>query len=71
MARKLNTRCAEAVRAKIKGSMLVERLQNHAAGNLEMTPTQIQAATFLISYALPKPVQQVEQTGSLTITWAK
>lgn len=69
MARKLNTRTAEQVRSHIQGVLLVKRLQDHIAGKVDMTPTQVQAAQFLISYALPKPVQQVEQTGELTIRW--
>lgn len=69
MARKLNTRNAESVRDKIQGTVLVKRLQDHIHGKVDMTPTQVQAAQFLISYALPKPVQQVEQTGELTIRW--
>ena len=71
MARKLNTRTAESVRGHIQGVLLVKRLQDHAHGRVEMTPTQQQAAQFLLSYVMPKPVQQVEQTGTLKITWAK
>lgn len=71
MARPLNSRQAESVRSHIQGTKLVQRLQDHVLGELEMTPTQVQAALALIAYVLPKPVQQVEQTGSISIKWAK
>ena len=71
MARKLNTRTAESVRDHIQAVMLVQRVQSHALGELELSPSQLQAALALIAYVLPKPVQQVEQTGALTISWAK
>lgn len=71
MARKLNTRQAETSRAAIKTTLLIGRVQDHALGKIELSPSQLQAAQFLISMVLPKPVQQIEQTGALTISWAK
>lgn len=71
MARRLTHRQADTVRAHIQGTKLVQRLQDHVLGDEPMTPTQVQAALALIAYVLPKPVQQVEQTGSLQISWAK
>jgi hypothetical protein len=71
MARKLNTKTAENVRAHIQGLMLVNLLQNHALGKAEISDERRDSAKFLLSYALPKPAQQVEATGSLTISWAK
>ncbi len=71
MARPLNNRQVDSVRAHIQGTKLLQRLQDHVLEDQPMTPTQVQAALALIAYILPKPVQQVEQTGSLQITWAK
>jgi len=42
--------------------MLINRLQNHVAGRLEMSKTQIQAAGILLRKTLPDMVaQQVER----------
>ena len=42
----------EEVRAKIQSSNLVTRLQKHANGEIEMSPTQIKAAEILLSKSL-------------------
>lgn len=44
---------SEAWREKIRTSMLVNRLQNHAAGRIEMSATQIRAAEILLRKRLP------------------
>jgi len=69
MAARLNPRHSEMVRSKIRTVHLLKRLSDHVDGKVEMTPTQAQSAQFLISMALPKPVQQIEQTGEITIRW--
>lgn len=52
----------EVVRQKIRTSMLINRLQNHVAGRLDMTKTQIQAAGILLRKTLPDMVaQQIER----------
>jgi hypothetical protein len=52
----------ERVREKIRTSMLINRLQNHVAGRLEMSKTQIQAAGILLRKTLPDMIaQQVER----------
>jgi hypothetical protein len=38
--------------------MLINRLQNHVAGNLEMSKTQIQAAGILLRKTLPDMIAQ-------------
>lgn len=43
----------ESVRERIKTSMLVNRLTNHALGSVEMSPTQVRAAEILLSKTLP------------------
>lgn len=49
MAKRLNPRHQESVRAKIQASQLINRLQNHANGKNKMTATQIRAAEILLS----------------------
>jgi len=40
------------LQAKIKGSLLIGRIQNHALGKEDMTPTQLDAAKFLLNKIL-------------------
>lgn len=54
------------VRAKIKTSQLVNRLEDHALGELELTATQIKAIEVLIRKTLPD-LQSVEHGGSVGI----
>lgn len=58
MAARNRTWTPEVVRQKIRTSMLVNRLQNHASGRLEMSKTQIQAAGILLRKTLPDMVAQ-------------
>lgn len=55
----------EVVRAKIRTSMLINRLQNHVAGKLEMSKTQIQAAGILLRKTLPDMVATTIETHPL------
>ena len=62
MAARNRTWTPEVVRQKIRTSMLINRLQNHVAGRLDMSKTQIQAAGILLRKTLPDMVaQQVER----------
>lgn len=63
MARRLNPRNADSVRDRIKVQQLVERLQNHGLGQIEMTKTQVQAASFLINKIMPNPPERKEISG--------
>ena len=42
--------------------MLLRRLNNHVLGKLEMSQSQVNAATYLISQAIGKPAQAIEGT---------
>lgn len=44
---------SELVREKIKISQIVNRLQEHAEGNCEMSATQVKAAQVLLDRVLP------------------
>jgi len=52
-ARKVVKRLDDKWREKIKHSMLVTRLRKHAAGEIEMTTTQVRAAEILLKKVLP------------------
>lgn len=53
------------VRERIRTSMLLRRLNDHVLGKVEMTPSQVQAATYLISQSIGKPAQAIEHSGSI------
>jgi hypothetical protein len=59
----LNRRNAESVRQKIQISQLVNRLQKHGLGEVEMTSTQIDAAKFLINKRMPNLPERRELSG--------
>jgi hypothetical protein len=56
---------SERVRARIRLSQLVTRLQNNALGrnDVNMTPAQIDSAKFLIGKALGNPPEIKELSG--------
>lgn len=66
----------DETRAKIQASQLLNRLQNHALGEVEMTPTQIRATEVLLKKTLPD-LTSVEMTGDdggpmkMVIEWAE
>ena len=54
MAARINKiRHDEETRLKIKTSQLINRLQNHALGECEMTSTQVRAAEIALKKVLP------------------
>jgi hypothetical protein len=54
MAARINkVNVTEAWREKIRTSMLINRLQNHVAGRIEMSATQLRAAEVLLRKRLP------------------
>jgi hypothetical protein len=52
-ARRNKVELTEAWREKIRASMLINRLQNHVSGRIEMSPTQLRAAEILLKKRLP------------------
>lgn len=62
MAARLNNRHQEMVRDKIQASQLVNRLQDHVDGKVELTATQLRAAEVLLKKSLPD-LSSVEVTG--------
>ena len=53
MPARLNLRHQQMVRDKIQAIYLINRLQAHAMGEVEMTATQVRAAEALLRKALP------------------
>lgn len=62
MAARLNRRHSDEIRAKIQTSQLINRLQKHIDGELELSSTQIDAAKFLINKTLSNAPTQIEQS---------
>lgn len=63
MAARLNKLHQQAVKDKIQGSQLVKRLQDHANGELDLTPTQIDAAKFLLNKIISNAPQDLNVGG--------
>lgn len=60
----------ETWRAKIKASMLINRLQDHADGKVELTPTQVQACKILLDKTVSNAPTEVQAAvdGRIEIT---
>jgi hypothetical protein len=66
MAARNRTWTPEIVRQRIKTSMLVNRLTDHAVGKIEMAPTQVTAIQTLLRKTLPD-LTSVTHSGSLEL----
>ena len=54
MAKRINTiHIQEHIKEKIKASQLVNRLRNHVLGKIDLSATQVQAATALLRKVVP------------------
>ena len=62
MAARLSKRHSDVVRAKIQASVIIDRLQKHVAGKIEMTATQVAAANSLLDRSVAK-LQQIQHVG--------
>ena len=73
-ARKIHTTLREEWRQKIQASQLINRVQSHAFGEVDMTPTQLKAAEILLKKVAPD-LARTEMTGEdggpqeLVIRW--
>lgn len=63
MAARLNNRHQQAVRDKIQASQLINRLEKHIEGEIELKPTQIDAAKYLISQSIGSPPTSTTISG--------
>lgn len=65
MAARLNPHHSEMVRTKIQASQLINRLQDHVFGEVEMTATQLKAAEVLLRKSIPD-LQALNISGEMT-----
>ena len=63
MAARHNLKQTQRTREKIQASQLINRLTNHALGDLEMSATQVNAAKILLNKILPD-LKAMEMTGT-------
>lgn len=62
MAARLDRVHSERSRDRIKTTLLLDRVQGHALGEIEMTPSQLQAAFGLLDRTVPK-LSQIQHVG--------
>jgi hypothetical protein len=62
VAARLNRRHQDMVRDKIQANQLINRLESHALGEVELSQTQIKAIEILLKKTLPD-LSAVEHTG--------
>ena len=62
MAARLNPHHTAMVREKIRASVIIDRLDKHINGELEMSATQIAAANALLDRSVPK-LSQIQHVG--------
>ena len=62
MAARLNRRHSDEVRQKIQASVIIERLNRHFHGELELTAQQLKSAEMLLDRSVPK-LSQIQHTG--------
>jgi len=65
MAARINKRHSEEVRAKIQASVIIDRVQKHMNGEIEMTSSQLKAAEMLLDRSVPK-LSQIQHSGDET-----
>ena len=66
MAARLNNRHQESVKAKIQASQLINRVQNHALGELELSQTQLDACKFLLNKIISNaPIEQYTEVNNV------
>lgn len=61
-ARIRKTSLTETWKAKISATKIVQRLQDHVEGNVQMSPTQVKAAQILLGKLVPD-LARSEVTG--------
>ena len=61
-ARTLRTKHTDEIRNKIRASQLVNRLENHVFGEIEMNSTQVTAALGLLKKCVPD-IQAITHSG--------
>lgn len=65
-ARTIRVRHQDDIRNKIRASQIVNRLENHVFGDVELTSTQVSAALGLLKKIVPD-LAATELTGDLKV----
>ena len=67
MAARLRLKHQDDVRAKIKISNIITRLQKHVDGQIEMTPAQVTSAKILLDKSISNAPTDVNVDASVTV----
>lgn len=59
----------DSVRQRIKISCIIDRVEKCAMGEIQMTPTQLQAARLLIDKAISNAPTDMNVSGDMQIKW--
>ena len=69
MAARLNRRHQDSVREKIKVGNVLDRLEKHVDGEIELSPTQVASARILLDKSISNAATDIALSGSLEIAW--
>lgn len=69
MAARLNNRHQDMVREKIKIGQIIDRLEKHVAGEIELTSAQVQSAKILLDKTISNAATDLNVAGDLSIAW--
>jgi hypothetical protein len=69
MAVRLNRMHQDSVREKIKVGMIIDRLEKCAAGEIELTATQVQSARILLDKTISNATTDVNLSGEMSVNW--
>lgn len=67
LAIRLNPRHAATTLARIQTSQLLNRLQKHVLGKVELSPTQVRAAEVLLKKTVPD-LKSIDLNGTVNVT---
>lgn len=69
MAARLNNRHQDMVREKIKVGQIIDRLEKHVNGEIELTSAQVQSAKILLDKTISNAATDLNVAGDLSIAW--
>ena len=69
MAARLNRRHQDLVREKIKVGNIIDRLEKHIAGEIELTPAQVSSAKILLDKSISNAQTDLNVSGDMTVNW--
>ena len=73
MAARLRKTHQDDIKSKIKVSNIIDRLEKHVNGEIEMSNTQVTSAKILLDKTMSNAPQDqnVEHSGNIGFTWQK